>query len=71
MKLSEWLTKHDRTTAWLAREVGRHPSVMSRLVRGHIRPTNDVVAHIEILTRFEVTAVDHEKAFQARQTVAP
>lgn len=72
MKLSDWLSENDKTLEWLAKEVGRHSSVMSRLANGHIRPSNAVAARIETLTRRKVTATDHELAFQARrQTKEP
>lgn len=70
MTLFEWLKENDKSLSWLGREVGRTPSVMSRLAHGHIRPTNDVVARIELLTRWKVTAVDIEATFQERRRLA-
>lgn len=71
MRLSDWLKANDRNLEWLAKEVGRHSSVMSRLAKGHIRGTVDVAAKIERLTDGDVTALDLENAFQEFMSPAP
>lgn len=67
MRLSDWLTKNNRSLEWLAEQVGRDASVMSKLAKGLVRPSNEVAAKIQVLTEGRVTAVDHEEAFLARK----
>lgn len=67
MRLSDWLEKHEKSLEWLASEVGRDASVMSKLKDGAIRPSNQVAAAIHRLTKGAVTSVDHEDVFIERQ----
>ena len=71
MKLADWLTQNGKSLEWLAEQVGRDASVMSKLSSGTIRPSNEVAARIEILTDRKVTAIDHEAAYRARAGLDP
>ena len=50
MTASEWLTKHERSIAWLARQTGVTRSHMSRVVGGKAMPSALLAKSIERIT---------------------
>ena len=66
MLLADWLASNGKTLTWLAEQVERDASVMSRLKAGLTRPSNEVSARIQALTGGLVTAADHERAYARR-----
>lgn len=70
MRLTAWLRENDKTVGWLAEQIGRDQSSVSRLKDGHIRPSNSVAAAIHRLTDGAVTSIDHEDAFLERNAPA-
>lgn len=59
MRLADWLRQNGRTTTWLAEQVGRDRSFISRVKNGGALPSVEVAADIQRLTDGEVTAVDY------------
>lgn len=66
MKLADWLTKNGRTASWLAEQVGRDRSFITKVKNSEALPSIVVAAEIQRVTDGEVTAVDYlpERAVQ-------
>jgi DNA-binding XRE family transcriptional regulator len=60
MTLHEWLTREQRTDAWLAEKIGRHRTTITRIRNGRLRPSVAVAAKIQKLSRGAVTAADYD-----------
>ena len=59
MTLHEWLKQEQRTDAWLAERVCRHRATITKIRSGKLKPSIEVAAKIQQLTRNAVTAVDY------------
>ncbi|GJD59817.1 helix-turn-helix domain-containing protein [Methylobacterium dankookense] len=59
MRLSDWLKQNGKTVAWLAEQVGRDRSFLTRVKNGEAKPSVDVAAAIQRVTGGAVTAVDY------------
>lgn len=66
MKLAEWLKKEGKTDAWLAEQVGRDRSFITKIRKGDALPSIGVAAVIQRVTGGAVTALDYEQAKPAR-----
>lgn len=62
MKLADWLRSNKKSDGWLAEQVGRDRSVITRIKNGQIDPPASVVDKIERITNGDVTAADHVRA---------
>ncbi|WP_018261916.1 helix-turn-helix transcriptional regulator [Methylobacterium sp. WSM2598] len=65
MKLSDWLKANGKSAAWLASQVGRDPSFITRVKNGDAMPSIAVAAEIQRITNGAVTAVDFVPATAA------
>jgi DNA-binding XRE family transcriptional regulator len=59
MTLHDWLRQKGRTDAWLAEQVGRHRATITKIRNGTKRPSIEVAAKIQRLSRNAVTAADY------------
>ncbi len=58
MKLSKWMALHKRGDAWLAAQVGRERSFITKVRNGKAAPSVEVAARIQRVTNGGVTALD-------------
>ncbi|MGY2048869.1 XRE family transcriptional regulator [Methylobacterium sp. JK268] len=58
MKLADWLKQNGKTATWLAGQLGRDPSFITRVKNGDAMPSITVAAEIQRITGNEVTAID-------------
>jgi hypothetical protein len=69
--LSDWLSTNKRTDEWLAAQIKRERSTVTKIKNGRIGPSASTIARIEVATGGQVTASDHVRAMeQARGGVA-
>jgi DNA-binding XRE family transcriptional regulator len=59
MTLHEWLRRQGRTDAWLAEQIGLHRATVTKIRNGRRRPSIEVAAKIQRLSRNAVTAADY------------
>jgi transcriptional regulator with XRE-family HTH domain len=59
MRLADWLKENGRTATWLAEQVGRDQSFITRVKNGSAMPSIEVAAAIQRVTSGQVTAVDY------------
>lgn len=59
MRLSDWLKENGRTATWLAEQVGRDQSFITRVKNGTAMPSIEVAAAIQRVTGGLMTAVDY------------
>lgn len=59
MRLADWLEREGRSATWLAEQVGRDRSFISKVMKDEARPSVEIAARIQVLTGGEVTAIDY------------
>lgn len=59
MRLADWLQSNGKTATWLASQVGRDRSFITKVKNGEALPSVEVAADIQRLTGGEVTAIDY------------
>ncbi|UYW25716.1 helix-turn-helix transcriptional regulator [Methylorubrum extorquens] len=59
MTLADWLRQNGKTATWLASQVGRDPSFITRVKNGDAMPSIEVAAAIQRVTGGAVTAIDY------------
>jgi hypothetical protein len=64
MKLNDWLKSNGKTDAWLAAQVGRERSVISKIRVGTVTPSLRTAVAIQIATDGEVKPADFLPAKQ-------
>lgn len=67
MTLHEWLRRQGKTDAWLAEKVGRHRATITKIRNGRKRPSIEVAAKIQRLSRNAVTAADYCTGIRLRE----
>lgn len=67
MRLADWLRQNERTATWLAGQVGRDPSFITRVKNGDAMPSIEVAAAIQRITDGAVTAVDFLPAVEVAE----
>ncbi|WP_456015378.1 helix-turn-helix transcriptional regulator [Methylorubrum populi] len=70
MRLSDWLKANGRTATWLAEQVGRDQSFITRIKNGRAMPSIEVAAAIQRVTGGSVTAIDYLPDQPAAEAVA-
>jgi DNA-binding XRE family transcriptional regulator len=71
MTLHEWLKRENRTDAWLAEQVGRHRTTITKIRNGRLRPSIEVAAKIQRLSGCAVTAADYSTRVWLREREPP
>ena len=59
MTLAEWLAQEGKNDAWLAKQIGRERSFISKVRRGKTRPSISTAARICQLSQGKVRAEDY------------
>lgn len=70
MRLSAWLAENDKTDAWLAQEIGRERSFVTKLRNGRAVPSFSTATKIHKVTAGAVTANDFMPALPVASQAA-